>query len=1341
MKRITRIFFLLVFAAHCYLDGIGQDQIVHLNRLSVADNLTSGAFNYFVYKDSDGFVWISSINGLNRFDGQEVHQFLSDPGTPGALDENNIQGLFFEDAAADLWFSTVSGIYRYRREEGRFEKRLLQQDSQTPIFKGYRLFYLDRDRQELWITGEGQFAVMPIDSTQQTTVLGDYYVNLNARMLRLAADSSYCLFRPLPESMEGGLEVRHFSYHREGWTPAPPMHLMKGVEVNAIFPEEKEEKVWIATKKGLSVFNARDEQIYPFLSINDRSVTHVSAVDDGLLAIVLEGKELLFVDKLTRSTTQVVLTEGVEEPVLFTKEIKKIYFDSDQTLWISAPNSGVYFANIHKPKFKSIFNTLKSTDGIKTSVLSMAQDPLGRTWFLTRDGLRLVDHNLGLINQTGLDTILRDTKPYRLHIGNRKRPLIGTQKGLFEIVESQNRKGRFLKRQLDTSFQEPVTFIAELSNGKTIISTSTHGIFELDQDRIIPLSVMKKFEGEFEWIFEDSHENVYLYEVDKGIHRLVIEEDGFSYLELKLFNPQVTGMQEDFEHECIWVSTFSGLFSMQVEDSLQLLKQETPTQALNSILLDEQQNLWMGTYKGLGQYSINGGTWVNHNLTDGLQGLEFNYGASLRAYDGHFFFGGQNGANYFLPNKVSTLNTTIKPLITKILINDEFPTSNLTCQKTGTHNIGSIKRLVLPYDQNTLSFYVAALDYSDPKSTEFRYQLINSDQRVVEGGTKNFIRYANIRPGTYLFRLEASSSDGEWNNTIPAELELKILSPIYRRWWAIAVYFLIFLGLSILLYRFQLKRTLAVQENKRLQELDQFKNKIYANITHEFRTPLAVIRGIGEKIKAEGLKEKSDEEILVILRNTKQLQLLVDQMLDLSKIDAGMMNIDLLQGNIVDFLKTRLDMYYTLARAKDIELHLVFSEETIIMDFDPDKIGKILSNLLSNAIKFTPEEGNIYLQYSTRLTDGQKYFCLQVKDTGIGIAEEDLPKVFERYFQVNGDLNRRYEGTGIGLSLVKELVDLMGGRISVDSQLNQGTFFSIELPIYNNAPAMTGGAYPPKEPHVRYPNQSILATRSFGSAPEEMDETVVLIVEDNEDFLGLLASYFSVGYQVLLARNGEEGKVLAFEYLPDIVITDIMMPGLDGYELCTLLKENPQTQHIPIIMLTAKGDVDSKIFGLNKGADDYLPKIFEAEELKARVKNLIRIRQVLLDKSSISLILQGIKRRLSHEDHAFITQFSEIVLQYLDEPDLKIPLLQKKLGYSKTYINNKVKEITTLTPAVFIRKIRLKKAKELIQDPNLNLPLKDIAHKVGFVDYSHFSECYKKEFNYAPRETPKLIQS
>lgn len=1335
-RSLTFAFMLFCFSI------FGQEQTIHLNRLSVTNGLTSESYNYFIHKDSSGFVWISSINGLNRYDGKEVYQYISDLKEEGALKENNIQGLFFEDHKNDLWFSTVGGIYCYKRLLNKFEKRTLRDQNNLPTLKGYRLFYLDRERQELWVAAEGIWAILPIDSTREMTVLGDFYINLNARVLRLRSDSSYCLFRPLPQSAGLGLEVRHYSPTPGDWKKFSPISLLPGAEVNAIFPEEKEEKVWIATDRGLYVFNPLDRKLYDILSLQGQAITDISDAGNGQLAIVVAKQKLFFVDKLTRSLNKVTLTEGQEEPLVFQEEINKIYCDSDRVLWISTRNNGVYFANFDNQKFRSIFNRLENTvNNQKTNIKSIAEDSHEQIWFLTDEGLEIVDSKMEVLSPLKLKTILSGMTTYCLSTGINKTPMIGTNQGLYQVVEQPRAQGNFVLQKVDASFRDPITFIAELSNGRTLLSSPISGMLELKSDgRIAPLPEMRAHQGEFNWIFEDSQNNVYLYEVDKGIHRLKIAGDQLVYFGLALFNPQITGVQEDFVDGVLWVSTFSGLFTIKTLDSLQIQKKPTPSQALSGLLLDQKRNLWISTLNGLAQYKIEEQAWVNHNLTDGLQGLGFNFGASLKAKNGRFFFGGKNGANYFNPDKIQTVNPRIRPLLTKILINDELPDHPITCRKTGANNISNIERLVLPHDENTLSFYFAALEYSDPKANQFRYQLIHHDQKMVEGGTKNFIRYANIPPGHYTFRLEASAADGEWNNSTPTQLELTILSPLYSRWWAFVLYSLVLLLIGIFGYRFQLKKRFAIQESKRLQELNHFKNKIYANITHEFRTPLAVIKGLSEKMKnATSKDKKKQEDLSIILRNTKQLQLLVDQMLDLSKIDAGMMNIDLVQGNIVAFLKTRMEMYYTLALAKDIKLHLVFPEETILMDYDPDKIGKVLSNLLSNAIKFTPPGGHIYLQYSTKNQSGQQCFQLRVKDTGIGIAKQDLPQIFDRYYQVNDALNRDYEGTGIGLSLVKELVELMGGQISVESQFEQGTLFLVELPISNTAPMVVAPAFGASTNRPVFSSALLRFERNLPSAISESDLPVVLIAEDNEDFLQLLASYFSVGFTVLLAKDGLEAKALAFKHLPDIVITDIMMPGIDGYELCTILKQDLQTQHIPIIMLTAKGDLDSKIFGLKKGADDYLPKLFEAEELVTRAQNLIRIRHVLFDRSSITKILKGFKRTRSDADQKFITQFIDVVLKHLDDENLRIPFIHRQLHCSKSHLSTKVKELTGLTPAIFIRSIRLKKAKELIQDPNLHMTLKQVAHKVGFVDYSHFSDCYKKEFNYTPKETPRRL--
>ena len=628
------------------------------------------------------------------------------------------------------------------------------------------------------------------------------------------------------------------------------------------------------------------------------------------------------------------------------------------------------------------------------------------------------------------------------------------------------------------------------------------------------------------------------------------------------------------------------------------------------------------------------------------------------------------------------------------------------------------------------------LDFNDPKNNTLEYLLIRNDTDTILTGISNPIQLPLLGSGKYKLELNTKNSNGI-RSTLSSSYFFNIKLPWYYQWWAVLFYIFSFLLITYLFYQFQLNRRLALEERNRLLELDQFKNKLYANITHEFRTPLAVIKGVGEKITQESYFNTTlGKDLSIILRNTTHLQQLVDQMLDLSKIDAGVMRLDLIQSDIISFLRPQLEMFHTLALSKNIQLHFLSNIEEMVMDFDEEKIRQILSNLLANAIKFTAESGHIYLQYLLHTKSRQDFFRIQVKDTGIGIDEENLDKVFDRYYQVDDALNRAYEGTGIGLSLVKELVHLKGGDISVKSKKGIGTEFTIDLPINNNAPLVSRSSKSPIKSEATntgdHSEQSNFTTTKEGVP-------LMLIIEDNKDYRNLLCSYFQDRYQIIEAKDGAVGKEKAFQLLPDIILTDIMMPKVDGFELCSILKKEPKTSHIPIIMLTAKGDIDSKLFGLRRGADDYLPKPVNKEELLARADNLLKIRRILQSKTSIIKILKDFNRHQSYSEEAFIQSFIDLVIKYIDEPELKIPFILQKLKCSKSMLNKKVKRACGTTPAKFIRTIRLTKAKEIIQQSEQQIPLKQVAFSVGFLDYPHFSASFKEEFGYNPAETPKHL--
>jgi DNA-binding response OmpR family regulator/nitrogen-specific signal transduction histidine kinase len=528
---------------------------------------------------------------------------------------------------------------------------------------------------------------------------------------------------------------------------------------------------------------------------------------------------------------------------------------------------------------------------------------------------------------------------------------------------------------------------------------------------------------------------------------------------------------------------------------------------------------------------------------------------------------------------------------------------------------------------------------------------------------------------------------------------------------------------------FLLRRKLAQAEVIRLQDLDQFKTRIYTNLTHEFRTPLTVISGIADHILSQPSIDNLKDGLPMIKRNSAQLLRLINQMLDLSKLESGRLTTKMIQDNILGYLKYLTESFHSLADSKDIRLHLLPGFEELFMDFDPEKIQAIFSNLVGNAVKFTPPGGNIYIRIE-RITSGEveDFLEIKVKDTGKGIPAEHLPYIFDRFYQVDDSDTRSDEGTGIGLALTKELVQLMMGTIEVSSQIGKGSEFTLRLPIYNVAPKGVAGELT----HSLGPTAKDLVVASAFGAAEEYDESfpLALLVEDNEDVLTYLELCLQGKYRIQKARNGLQGIQIAIEMIPDIIVSDVMMPEMDGYQLLERLKNDERTSHIPIILLTAKSDLESRLVGLEWGADAYLSKPFEKKELEVRLRKLIEQRQKLAVRYR-ALNPEGIPETPAEiQEDAFLKKLRAIVEAHLDIEEFGIGELCKELGVSRTQLHRKLKALTDKSTSQVIRTIRMQEAKKLLLNPALNIS--EIGYAVGYGNPSHFTQEFTKEFGEAP---------
>ena len=510
---------------------------------------------------------------------------------------------------------------------------------------------------------------------------------------------------------------------------------------------------------------------------------------------------------------------------------------------------------------------------------------------------------------------------------------------------------------------------------------------------------------------------------------------------------------------------------------------------------------------------------------------------------------------------------------------------------------------------------------------------------------------------------------------------------------------------------------------QRTLELDRLKTRLYTNITHEFRTPLTVILGMSDQIKGH------EKERKLIKRNSKNLLRLINQMLDLSKLESGKLELDRRRGNVIAYLQYLTESFYSMATDKKLRLTFYAEEEELIMDFDESKLQHIVYNLLSNAIKFTPSGGKVIFHAKRQASKGETSLEMIVKDTGVGIEEAKLPHIFDRFYQADDSTTRSGEGTGIGLALTKELVELMGGSISVKSQLDKGTTFHLLLPVTQDAPWQ-----PESKPSTHQEEVATSYDEPLGATtPEHSNAPLVLIVEDNPDVVFYIQQILQQDYQLRVAPNGREGVELAQELIPDLVISDVMMPEMDGYQLCNTLKTDEKTSHIPIVLLTAKAAQEDKIAGLKLGADAFLSKPFDKEELLVRLEKLIELRrQLQASYASFPIEKAAQPAKAPTAEDLFLQKLESTLLEQIDNPDFGVPQLAKAVHFSQMQMYRKLKALLNQTPSQFIRSIRLRESRTLLQQGHLNVS--EVAYAVGFADPNYFSRTFSEAYGMSPSE-------
>ena len=781
--------------------------------------------------------------------------------------------------------------------------------------------------------------------------------------------------------------------------------------------------------------------------------------------------------------------------------------------------------------------------------------------------------------------------------------------------------------------------------------------------------------------------------------------------------------------------------------------------AIHQILEDSTRNLWVSSNQGITRINPATHQFRIYDINDGLQSNQFSYAAALQSSDEKMYFGGINGFNVFNPHEIFD-NPHIPPVwITSFRLSNrdvEIATEDSPLDKS----ILLTNSIKLPH-KAVFTFEFTALNYTSTRKNLYQYQLEGFSEEWTDPSTRRNATYTNLDPGKYIFKVRASNNDGLWNYQ-GDRIEVIVLPPIWKTNYAYILYIFIIVGIfigfrSYLVSKQAMKNRLLIKdiEKKKIEEVNRLKLLFFTNISHEFRTPLTLIIGpVKQILQSNECSDVVTDKLKMVENNTQRLLNLVNQIIEFRKIETGNTRLKLSSINAVEFIKNIKKAFDQYAYDHSISYGFITNVEKVELWLDKDKIDKILFNLLSNAFKFTPEGGKVTISISiiqkaatenkNNISAG-RILRISVSDTGIGIPEEKIKKIFDRFYQV--DKSEEYKekarflgtaGSGIGLSLTRELVINHKGEITVESQLNKGSKFIVMLPAEKEAyageefslenakgPVITSNIMPQS---IIQKNQSIQSESI--SESQEKERSRLLIVEDNAELRAFLYNTLSLNYHVYQADNGLEGYEIAQNKMPDIIVTDIMMPVMDGIEMTKKLAGDASTDHIPIILLTAKSSDEAMLEGLEVGAVDYIIKPFSPDVLVHKIKNITSTRLRFKEKFKQEIILQPKEVTITSQEEKFLSKAMEVIEKHISDPAFDVSAFVSEMAMSRSVLYRKLDAVIGTSANEFIRQIRLKRAAQLLQTNQMKIA--DVSYAVGFNDPQYFSKCFSKEFGKTP---------
>jgi signal transduction histidine kinase/ligand-binding sensor domain-containing protein/DNA-binding response OmpR family regulator len=1369
MKRL--IYILLLWTG---LSGALPGQNISFQHYTNQDGLPVNNINDIV-QDHDGFIWLATDAGLCRYDGYSFKTYSMDMFREGSLPSNLVFRLGVDDSNK-LWIMTIDrGLCSFDLKTEQIKSIDNTENHPEELLSGMTRSIKPMNDGLPWLIHRNRLYLIQ-------DVPGGFHISSASEALDINLPGSVLSLKKdlhgnvLLGSMDGlyvlGLKDKSRKL-RQVSDLAVITHLcMDG------------NRVFLGTGHGIFMYEFSDSGYQEFISrkIADITPTCIEIDQNGTLFVGTAKGLRIFQRSGDHSYYELSALEQHKSDQ-FPKEIKitSIFRDRAEIIWIATHGDGLYKYNPGQKKFERYSNTGEKGGISFDKILAVKEDSYGNIWFSNESyGINVLPAHAGYDFRKGMEYFpdlqgyVTDPGLEEVTIENEHYIWTGKGGGDVDVVQFNLSQYPFepslALRSINGSFE-----IFQDSRGIIWLGSYGGGMVRFDPERPDqhkrfhtnenPYGLSNNF---IRCIREDSRENIWI-ATARGLNLISMEERDKENPVIRKFYADfgdtlslsynyILSMYETRDGH-LWLGTSGGgLNRMNYHpdtDSIRFIaytkKDGLPDNTIQGILEDEQGNLWISTNMGLSRFNKEEHSFINYDVDDGLQGLQFVPNSCCVLRNGKMVFGGVNGYNVFHPGEI--VEDSTPPILAftdfQLLNKSISPGETLNGRILLSNSINHTDKIRLRHHQNMIAIYFSALHYTAPQKNLYQYILDGYDEDWISTDvSERFAKYTGLPHGEYTFRIRAANNDGIWNNE-GKQVLIEIRPPWWKTWWSFLIYtiIIIFLVLSMRYVMLRQERLKQAYEFEKLeyskdQEIQQAKTEFFMDISHEFKTPLTLISGPVEKLGEDAsLNLKAKQQIALIQRNATRLVRLINQMLDLQKIETRQMKLNLSKGDMFSFIESIYKDFIQMAESQDISYQLEMQTDCYEDDvyFDPDKVEKMFYNLLSNAFKYTSDHGKITVRLSREIDEFSKRprMAVSIADTGVGIAAENLSRIFDRFYRSQNTMVREKSGTGIGLSLAKELVILHQGDILVESTPGEGSIFTLLLPLDLEPDQGTEQ----ETAHIRKPLLSVFPGVSPVKEQNNKDESKnpkgakaqsLLIVDDNEDIRLFIRSELGDKYHIEEAENGEVAQDLAEKNSPDLIVTDVLMPVMDGFELCKRLKTSIDTSHIPVIMLTAKSARASEIQGLTEGADDYISKPFNINVLRLKIENILRTREHYRALFRDELDIDPRDITTTNRDREYLARAIELIENNLLDREINVQFLCEELGTSQSQLYRKLKAITGSSSNEFIRTVKLKKGAKLLADPALNIS--EIGYMLGFKAPAHFSRAFKDSFGSTPKE-------